>query len=412
MSVGTEERAEDEEREGGRGGAAAALEEEDGEPTISSTTTGRGECGCDGGCDGDCDNCVVGCPSASREGGGGGGKVQGKERVIRGSISESTCNTSCASSVMDEDEYYPKTLQDELNEILEAFYDMVSEDDIRQYQRFVEDIQNKRVAEGAANVGDVAPDFELEDQDGEIVSLDELCSRGPVVLVFYRGKWCPHCNAHIMRLQRMLPQIKAKGATLVAISPMLPDGTHYLATKRSLEFAILSDVGNAVAEEFRIAFQVDPSVQDDFLKWGEDVPAHNGDGTWKVPLPATYIVDRGDARTIVYAHVDNDPGVRAEPDDVVDAIPVYDDLIETDAAAATEEGDKQMEPVRKKTETAATDTALRKSDSTAVIQPSRKFNRGTGFSFKFPKKKLFGRKKQNAQSYLSHYLLPPASSPT
>jgi uncharacterized Rossmann fold enzyme len=122
-----------------------------------------------------------------------------------------------------DDEFYPSesSLQEELNEILQAFYDAVTEEDIKCYQQHVESIQERSIAEGAVKCPDIAPDFTLTDQDGETVCLSELCAKGPVVLVFYRGKWCPHCNATIMKMQRELDSIKAKGATLVAISPMV-----------------------------------------------------------------------------------------------------------------------------------------------------------------------------------------------
>jgi peroxiredoxin len=216
------------------------------------------------------------------------------------------------SSAMEEDEYYPKSMQEELNEIMEAFYATVSEDDIREYQRFVESVSKKRIAEGAIHPISKAPDFQLEDQDGDIVKLRSLLDKGPVVLVFYRGKWCPHCNAVIMKLQQVLEQIQSKGASLVAISPMLPDGTHYLASKRSLNFPVCSDVGNAVARKFNLTFEVLPDLRDSFLKWGEDIPLHNGDDSWEIPLPATYIIDTNGY--VVWSFVDNDPGVRAEPE--------------------------------------------------------------------------------------------------
>ena len=280
-------------------------------------------------------------------------------------------------SAMDEEEEvdFPTTLQEELNEILEAFYAAVSEEDIRQYQRLVEDITHKKVAEGAVKPISTAPNFELEDQDGDIVCLKELLSRGPVVLVFYRGKWCPHCQATLMRLQRELEKIKAKGASLVAISPMLPDGTQYLATKRCLEFPVCSDLGNSVAKEFNITFEVMPEVRDTMTKWGEHLPAINGDETWEIPLPATYVIHQnGD---IIWHFIDDDPGIRAEMDDIVAAIP------------APKNNPKE-------------DTCGNLCHANTTPAPNRRCLSAT---FKNSFKKVFGKKRQSAQDFLGNYML-------
>jgi peroxiredoxin len=298
-------------------------------------------------------------------------------------------------SALDEEEYYPKSLQEELNEIIEAWYELISEEDIQQFQLFLEDIQGQKIAEGAIqNVGEEAPDFELPDQDGEVVSLDDLCQKGPVVLLFYRGKWCPHCSTTIRRMQQILPQIEAKGASLVAISPMLPDGTQFMATKMSLGFPVCSDVGNLVAKRYKLTFAVHPDVRDSFVKWGEDIPKFNGDFTWEIPLPATYILNQ--QRQIVWSFLDNDPGVRGEPEDILAAIPTLpkqkNNSISTEATACSMDDGS----------TSTTDTSASKR---------RKNNRGLGNAFKAHKlrgsmrgsiKKLFGGKKESRTHGISH----------
>lgn len=218
-----------------------------------------------------------------------------------------------------EDDYYPTSLQEELNEIMEAFYTLITEDDIKTYQSFLEAIENQKIAEGAVKACSKAPDFELQDQDDETVRLKDLLAKGPVVLVFYRGRWCPACSATLCSMQKILPDIQAKGASLVAISPMLPDGTQVFATKKYLQFPVLSDLGNTVARKYRLTFKVPEEVRPAMEAWGENVPEHNGDCSWEIPLPATYIINtEGD---IIWSFIDNDPGCRGEPDDVVAAIP-------------------------------------------------------------------------------------------
>jgi len=296
------------------------------------------------------------------------------------------------SSAMEEDECYPKTQQDELNEILESFYAMVSDDDIREYQRYVESVSDRKIAEGAVQPISKAPDFELVDQDEDIVRLSELLQDGPVVCVFYRGSWCPHCNAVIMNLQRVLEKIKDKGASLVAISPMLPDGTHYLATKRSLNFPVCSDVGNVVARKFRLTFEILPDLRETFLKWGDDIPLHNGDDSWEIPLPATYIIDtNGD---VVWSFVDNDPGVRAEPEDILAAIPQRDDFsakLKSDEFSADMKSDSD---------------SLEFERCKGTCKGKNFFNRRhLSSTFKKNVKKVFGKKKQPPQEFIPGYLL-------
>lgn len=314
-------------------------------------------------------------------------------------------------SALDEDEFYPHSLQEELNEILEAFYEAVSEEDIIAYQQFVEGIQNMKIAEQAVKVHEKAPDFTLEDQDGDQVCLSQLLKDGPVVLIFYRGKWCPHCNAYIMRLQRNLEKIKATGASLLAISPMLPDGTKYLATKRCLEFSVLSDVGNTVAHDYNLTFQVKSEYREKFLNWGEDVPSHNGDESWEIPLPATYIIDPDG--TIVWSFIDNDPGARADMDEILDAIPMcaVEDLDEDqrrrkEGFSGESDGKGGMgRPLRHSLSSLPrhrdkggdVERPLRHSIAGA---PTRRITSTFRRSFK----QVFGKKRQSAKEYLGHYL--------
>jgi peroxiredoxin len=248
-------------------------------------------------------------------------KAEDSGRVnVSSSFLESTDDAK-KISMLDEEENYPEpeTLQEELNAILEAFFEMVSEDDIQAYQRYVEDIQGARIAEQALMEPAMAPTFELEDQDGDRVSLPDLLQKGPVVLIFYRGKWCPHCNATLMRYSKeLVPALEPYNATLVAISPMLPDGTAFLATKRDFRFSVCSDPDNQLAKQFGISFTVQPHSRPYFKNWGEDVPEHTGVDSWDIPLPATYIIAPNGQ--IAWSFLDNDPGIRAEVPDIVEQV--------------------------------------------------------------------------------------------
>jgi peroxiredoxin len=163
-------------------------------------------------------------------------------------------------------------------------------------------------------VGDAAPQFTLPNAAGKDVGLDRLLEDGPVVVVFYRGAWCPYCNLTLAAWQDELETIQSLGGQLVAISPQLPDYTLTSQEKNDLAFPVLSDVGNHVADAFGITTQVTPEI----IKLWEgriDLEAHNGDASAKLPLPATYLIDRDG--TIRFAHAHEDYRVRAEPADVI-----------------------------------------------------------------------------------------------
>lgn len=166
------------------------------------------------------------------------------------------------------------------------------------------DLAASGMAEGFLQVGDAAPDFALPDALGNVVTLADLRAQGPVVLAFYRGAWCPYCNLEVQLLQQALPEIQALGATLVAISPQTPDNSLTLAEKHGLAFPVLSDAGNTVARRFGLVFTVPEALRAVYDRLGIDIPAHNGDGSFELPVPGTYVVNRAGKIAFAYANVD------------------------------------------------------------------------------------------------------------
>jgi peroxiredoxin len=168
----------------------------------------------------------------------------------------------------------------------------------------------------ALKPGRVAPDFMLPDPKGRLIRLHSLLSQGPVILVFYRGGWCPYCNLHLRGFQRALPELKRFGAQVVAVSPQLPDNSLSTQEKDQLTFPVLSDVGNKVASRFGLVFQLGEQLQELYRQFGHPLDLFNGpDGEQHLPLPATFLIDRN-AR-IRLAHVDADYTQRLDPDDVL-----------------------------------------------------------------------------------------------
>jgi peroxiredoxin len=134
------------------------------------------------------------------------------------------------------------------------------------------------------------------------------------------GAWCPYCNIELRALQQALGGFHDVGATLVAISPNLPDGSMTVIERHELGYPVLSDVGNKIASEFGLVFQVQDDLVAEYRDMGIDVGRSNGDSEWEIPLPATYVIDQN--RTITYAFVDVDYRKRAEPNDVIAAIKI------------------------------------------------------------------------------------------
>ena len=167
-------------------------------------------------------------------------------------------------------------------------------------------------------LGEQAPEFSLPDAVGRAVSASRL-SAGPVVLVFYRGEWCPYCNANLRALQAALPDIASRGASLIAVSPQSPDHSLSITEKAELAFDVLSDVDQAVIRAYKLQFTVPADLQDLHVNvFQVDLPDHNADRSWQLPVPATFVIDRD--RVVHAAHVSADYRTRMEPSDILAAL--------------------------------------------------------------------------------------------
>ena len=181
-----------------------------------------------------------------------------------------------------------------------------------------EDLSASGIVDRAPKKGEQLKAFELPNQTGEQRSLASLREKGPVVVTFYRGGWCPYCNLQLQTYQKMLPSIKAAGATLVAITPETPDASLSTAEKNELAFDVLTDADAAYARDLGLVFTLPEEVRPLYKNFGIDVEAHNGKGKFDLPLAATFVVDTDG--TIVFAMVDADYTHRAEPAEIVAAV--------------------------------------------------------------------------------------------
>lgn len=170
----------------------------------------------------------------------------------------------------------------------------------------------------ALRVGQQAPDFTLPNAFNEPVGLAALLKRGPVVLFFYRGNWCPYCNVQLRAYQQLLPELARHDATLVAVSPQTPDFTGLTASEKELTFPVLSDVGNGVARQYGVAYGVGAPVADTLRSLGIDLAAFNGTADDELPLTATFLIGRDG--TIAWSWVEANFKHRADPADILAAL--------------------------------------------------------------------------------------------
>lgn len=179
----------------------------------------------------------------------------------------------------------------------------------------VAELKSHHLAANILPVGAKAPAFELPDHDGKMVSSTELLARAKLVLCFIRGRWCPFCVGQMEAMNLILPQIEQAGATLVAISPQTVKQSFFMHDQHKLRFPLLSDAGNKVARQFGLTYRVPSPQEAVYRRAFVNLPFTNGDDSWELPIPATYILDRDS--TVLYASANEDYTERPEPADIV-----------------------------------------------------------------------------------------------
>ena len=210
------------------------------------------------------------------------------------------------------------TLATDLQTQQQQFRSRTPQDVQTTMQQATAELATSDILEQTLKVGDTIPNFTLPNATGQTVDIRNLLARGPVVIAFYRGGWCPYCNLELKALQRALSQIQSTGATLVAISPETPDNSLTTQEKNELAFPVLSDVDNQVARQFGLVFKLPASLRPIYESFGINLVAYNGNDHFELPIPATYVVHPNGE--IVYAFANVDYTKRAEPSEVVDAL--------------------------------------------------------------------------------------------
>jgi len=224
----------------------------------------------------------------------------------------------------------PMALQDRLQDRLDAlkadfesgrFPLKPSREALDTMRRATDELIASAQAQRARKAGDAAPDFILSDPDGKRVSSRELLAKGPLVVSFYRGVWCPYCNLELQALQEALAEITARGASLVAISPQTAPNSRKSQRDNKLGFPILSDSKSEVADAFGIRFKLQDYLIELYKSFKNDLPTFNNDPAWVLPMPARYVI--GTDGIIAHSEVNPDYTQRPDPSEL---LPVLDRL--------------------------------------------------------------------------------------
>lgn len=176
-------------------------------------------------------------------------------------------------------------------------------------------LKESGLLEKALQAGKMAPAFQLPNAQGGNFSLEDALKKGPVVLAFYRGEWCPYCNMQLHAYQKRLSEFRSLGAELVAVSPEVYDAAKETITKGDLEFPVLTDKGNKVARSYGIVFPIGDDLKAVYQKFGIDLAKNQGNGDWELPLAATYVI--GQDKNVVWSFLSADYTQRAEPDEII-----------------------------------------------------------------------------------------------
>jgi peroxiredoxin len=179
----------------------------------------------------------------------------------------------------------------------------------------VAELKQRHLATRILQVGAKAPAFELPDHNGKTLSSSDPLGKGRLVLCFIRGRWCPFCVGQMEAMNLILPQIEQAGATIVALSPQTVKQSFFMHDQHKMRFPLLSDAENKVARQFGLTYRVPQLQEAVYRRAFVNLPFANGDESWELPIPATYIVDRDG--TVLYASANEDYTERPEPADIV-----------------------------------------------------------------------------------------------
>jgi peroxiredoxin len=209
-------------------------------------------------------------------------------------------------------------LQDQLDAITANTRHLVQAERLAVGERAVAELFASGIEERILPVGAAAPEFALKDSNGRLVRSCDLLGSGPLVVKFFRGRWCPYCMTELEAWRDLYGQLRERGGLLVAIGPQIERQSDFMAGQHGLPFPVLSDPGCAVAAQFGLVYTVPDYHRQYYRSILINIPFVNGDESWRLPLPATYVIGR--LGQVLFAEAHADFRVRPEPEEALAAV--------------------------------------------------------------------------------------------
>lgn len=209
-------------------------------------------------------------------------------------------------------------LEMQIKKMQEQMLPKIPENVLNLLQSKTQELINSGIADKAFKKGNKIPQITLKNAHNNLINVNELLKDGPVVISFYRGGWCPYCNLELKALQENLEEIESTGAKLIAITPELPDKSLTTSEKHKLEFEVLSDVGNKISKQFGLEFKLAEELHGIYKQFNFNIHDYNGDDSWSLPIPATYIINKEGVITDCFVNANYT--TRMEPAAILDAL--------------------------------------------------------------------------------------------
>ena len=206
-------------------------------------------------------------------------------------------------------------LQDQLDEITANTRHLVQADRLAVGERAVSDLFSTGIEDRILPVGATAPEFALNDATGRLVRSKDLLALGPMVIKFFRGRWCPYCVTELEAWRDLYGTLRERDGLMVAIGPQIERQSDFMAGQHGLPFPVLSDPGCALAEKFGLVYTVPEYHRAYYLSILVNIPFVNGEPSWRLPIPATYVIARD--RRVLFAEAHADFRVRPEPEEAL-----------------------------------------------------------------------------------------------
>ena len=210
------------------------------------------------------------------------------------------------------------TLQDKLDDITAQTRNLVQPERLELSERAIAELFASGIEDKLLKPGDTAPAFALPDASGKLVRSADLLALGPLVVCFFRGRWCPYCVTELEAWRDLFPALRHRGTLLVAISPQTVRQNDFTATQHTLPFPLLRDEGAAVAAEFGAAYSLPAAMQGYYRSILVNIPFVNGEQSWRLPVPATFVIDQSGVIRWSQGHADF--RVRPEPTEALKAL--------------------------------------------------------------------------------------------